>query len=207
MVRLTLIFHFTILSEQIEGTEIEVQSRFWDQPVVFRTQLSGTYNAINALAAIVVSHYFGISISDMQKGLADYQATNNRSQLLKKGKHAIWLDAYNANPSSMKAAIQYAFNQRTKPVALILGDMYELGVDSETLHADLGEFINSYQPAMTIGVGERMKAMVQEISSETAWFSDAVSASGHISDLVAGLSLYFNQRLTRDGIRNSWSKN
>ncbi|MEL6673375.1 MAG: UDP-N-acetylmuramoyl-tripeptide--D-alanyl-D-alanine ligase [Bacteroidota bacterium] len=173
-------FHLQIAKEELGGTDMDVYSRFWTGPERFHLQLSGSYNALNALAAIAVGHHFGLSVGDMQQGLAAYQSTNNRSQLLQRARYDIWLDAYNANPSSMRAAIGHACERKDKKVALILGDMYELGPESEALHAELGTYINDFQPVMTVGVGEQMQAALQQISSPTAWFVSAEAAQQEI---------------------------
>ena len=87
----------------------------------------GTYNFANICAAITFGHYFGIESTDIKDALESYVPSNNRSQIIKKGTHTILLDAYNANPTSMKAAIDSFKLMEGKNKVLILGDMFELG--------------------------------------------------------------------------------
>lgn len=102
-----------------------------------QTQLTGAYNVPNVAAAITVGRYFGIALSDISEALAAYVPSNNRSQWIQKGPHHILLDAYNANPSSMKAALD-SFEALEAPHKIaILGDMFELGAEADAEHAAL----------------------------------------------------------------------
>lgn len=126
-----------------------------DQDVI--THLPGRYNFENMLAALAVGQYFGVSPAETNRAIADYNPTNNRSQVVVKGTNTILLDAYNANPSSMAAAIrQFAATPARKKV-VILGDMYELGTESEAEHAALGQLIADYRFDLVILAGQDMK--------------------------------------------------
>lgn len=98
------------------------------------TQLIGNYNFENILAAACIGNYFNVSESAIKKGLEGYVSSNNRSQVMKTASNVLLLDAYNANPSSMNAAIENfaAMEQVNKMV--ILGDMLELGEESDAEH-------------------------------------------------------------------------
>ncbi|WNJ15990.1 UDP-N-acetylmuramoyl-tripeptide--D-alanyl-D-alanine ligase [Pontibacter sp. G13] len=141
------------------------------------SQMSGSYNAHNMLAAAVIGLTMGISVKGVQGGIAGYVPTNNRSQIIRKGEHVIWMDAYNANPSSMKAAIRHLFDVQPEGVALVLGDMFELGEESKELHADLGKFISAFTPVMTVGVGSEMHAMIDQLSSPKRHYLDITEAA------------------------------
>ncbi|MDA9311414.1 UDP-N-acetylmuramoyl-tripeptide--D-alanyl-D-alanine ligase [Polaribacter sp.] len=91
------------------------------------SKLVGTYNFANICAAITVGHHLGISPGAIKEALESYVPSNNRSQIIKKGTHTIVLDAYNANPTSMKAAIESFKTMEGENKVLILGDMFELG--------------------------------------------------------------------------------
>lgn len=106
-----------------------------------QSNLIGLYNANNISAAITIGHYFGVESSDIKKAIESYVPENNRSQLLTKGSNEIILDAYNANPSSMKVALEN-FIQLDKPnKAIIIGDMYELGEESLSEHKAIVDFL------------------------------------------------------------------
>ena len=99
-----------------------------------RTGLVGAYNATNVLAAIAVGEYFGVSRADAADAIAAYVPKNNRSQMMSTASNTLIVDAYNANPSSMAAALDnFAAVEGELKVAL-LGDMRELGEDSVAEH-------------------------------------------------------------------------
>lgn len=98
------------------------------------TQLIGEYNLPNVLAAVTVGKYFGVKKDLISKAITDYSPQNNRSQLKKTDKNTLIIDAYNANPTSMAVALNN-FNKLKSPnKVVVLGDMKELGRDSEKEH-------------------------------------------------------------------------
>lgn len=101
---------------------------------VISTHLIGLYNANNVNAAIAIGTYFGVVESDIKQALEGYIPENNRSQLMSKGTNEIILDAYNANPSSMKVAIENFILLDKKNKTVFLGDMFELGEESLSEH-------------------------------------------------------------------------
>lgn len=106
------------------------------------THLIGDYNLSNLLAAVVIGRYFKIPAERISRAIAAYEPTNKRSQLIQTGNNTLIVDAYNANPSSMKAALDN-FNALTvSPKALILGDMYELGETEAEEHAGVVRLID-----------------------------------------------------------------
>ena len=121
------------------------------------THLPGRYNFENILAALTIGDYFGVSPADANRAVADYNPTNNRSQVIAKGSNTVLLDAYNANPSSMAAAIRHFAATPARRKAVILGDMYELGAESEAEHAALGQLIADCRFDLIILAGQDMK--------------------------------------------------
>ncbi|WAC41880.1 UDP-N-acetylmuramoyl-tripeptide--D-alanyl-D-alanine ligase [Pedobacter sp. SL55] len=99
-----------------------------------KANLTGTYNFENILAAISIGCFFKLSPAEINKGLADYFPNNNRSQLTKTEKNTVICDFYNANPSSMAAAITNLNSLTSTHKVAILGDMFELGDESATQH-------------------------------------------------------------------------
>lgn len=123
------------------------------------TNLVGDYNLPNVLAAITVGNYFKIKAADIKTALENYQPSNSRSQLLKQGSNNIILDAYNANPSSMQAAITNFAKMSGDQKIMMLGGMMELGNDSDMEHRHLVEFINSFKWQKVILVGSQFKGL------------------------------------------------
>lgn len=104
---------------------------------VVSTYLVGSYNLSNLLAAIAVGTFFSIPANSMNEAIANYIPQNNRSQLKKTDRNELIIDAYNANPSSMQAALTNFSTLKASPKMVILGDMLELGVDSSFLHMEV----------------------------------------------------------------------
>jgi UDP-N-acetylmuramoyl-tripeptide--D-alanyl-D-alanine ligase len=107
------------------------------------THLVGGYNAENISAAVCVGRYFGVSEEDALAAIRAYVPSNNRSQLMQTEKNILVVDAYNANPTSMQAAIEAFTNQKSQitntqmPKAYILGAMRELGEYSHQEHQNI----------------------------------------------------------------------
>ncbi len=130
------------LKLKIEKEHIEVQ-----------TQLAGAYNLNNILAAVTFGHHFEVGVDKMRTALEEYTPNNNRSQIIQAGSNSIILDAYNANPSSMYAAI-LNFSQLTgDSKVLILGDMLELGEYADEEHLKIIRLIEelSFQRVVLVG--------------------------------------------------------
>lgn len=99
-----------------------------------RTHLIGLYNANNINAALTIGKYFGVGNKEIKDALESYIPENNRSQLVTNGTNRIILDAYNANPSSMSVAIENFLQLEDANKVMILGDMFELGIESSQEH-------------------------------------------------------------------------
>jgi len=125
----------TLLKEN-DAIRIEV-----DQQEI-QTQLSGAYNGYNALAAYAIGRHFGVSPQNAKRALESYIPDNNRSQLIRKKDLHITLDAYNANPTSMQAALASFSKKGGKKIA-VLGQMNELGKHTEIEHKRLVDWIKA----------------------------------------------------------------
>jgi UDP-N-acetylmuramoyl-tripeptide--D-alanyl-D-alanine ligase len=108
------------------------------------TKLIGAYNYTNIAAAACVGSYFKIKTIDIKDAISNYTPSNNRSQIIEKGKMKIILDAYNANPSSVQAALNNFAQQSQENKTLILGDMLELGTEAAAEHQDIVDQITEY---------------------------------------------------------------
>ena len=117
------------------------------------TSLIGDYNLPNVLAAVAVGKYFKIDEEKIKFSIESYTPTNSRSQLLQKGTNKIILDAYNANPSSMKAAIDNFAAAEASEKILMLGAMAELGNDSLQEHQNIIKEIDKHQWKDVVLVG------------------------------------------------------
>jgi UDP-N-acetylmuramoyl-tripeptide--D-alanyl-D-alanine ligase len=103
------------------------------------TSLIGKYNFYNAAAALCVGKFFKVPGKSAERAVAEYVPTNNRSQMISRGSNTIILDAYNANPSSMGAALDNLITMGSGHKTVILGDMMELGQESVKAHQEMVE--------------------------------------------------------------------
>lgn len=118
------------------------------------TQLIGKYNFPNCCAAIVMGKYFNVPLEDIKAALEAYAPQNNRSQIMEKNGHHIILDAYNANPTSMRAALEN-FNLMDAPnKVLIIGDMFELGQTAAEEHQTIADLAAGLDFSTVYLVGE-----------------------------------------------------
>lgn len=126
---------------------------------IIQTNLVGDYNLPNVLAAVAVGKYFNVEEEKIKEAIENYVPFNSRSQLIKKGSNKIILDAYNANPGSMKAAIENFAKAGGNEKILALGAMAELGEESLKEHGNIIKEIDKHQWKDVILVGgDFMKA-------------------------------------------------
>ena len=149
-----------IFGNATEGIDIEV-TFLEAQPFVtckydnleIQSQLIGDYNFNNIAAAIAIGHYFKVNNKDIKNAIEGYIPSNNRSQIITKNSNKIILDAYNANPSSMRAALLNFEKQSGKKLA-ILGDMFELGNEAKKEHQNIADLAYSLDLNQVVLIGE-----------------------------------------------------
>jgi UDP-N-acetylmuramoyl-tripeptide--D-alanyl-D-alanine ligase len=145
------------------------------------TQLTGRYNFDNICAAIAIGLHFGVPEAEIHGAIAAYQPDNNRSQRIEKGTNTILLDAYNANPTSMAAAIE---NFGALPAArkvVVLGDMLELGDATEAEHRALGELVAQQGFDMVLLAGKHIAHALEHLP-RAYYFPDKFSLHNWIMD-------------------------
>jgi UDP-N-acetylmuramoyl-tripeptide--D-alanyl-D-alanine ligase len=126
-----------------------------------RTNLVGEYNLPNVLCAIALGKHFNVPDEKIKAAIENYVPSNSRSQMVEKGSNKIILDAYNANPSSMKAAIENFAKLHASNKVLMLGAMMELGNQSLKEHEAIIELIKQYQWNKVVLVGGDYKKLEQ----------------------------------------------
>ncbi len=117
------------------------------------TSMIGAYNLENILASIAIGCYFGVDMDDIDEAVKSYIPANNRSQLLQTKNNRLVLDAYNANPVSMVEAIKSFEQFRNQKPLYILGDMLELGQDSDFEHAEILKLLSDMDAREVMLVG------------------------------------------------------
>lgn len=126
-------------------------------PLNIKTRLVGAYNFSNVLAAICIGRYFNIEDKKIKEAIENYTPSNSRSQLLKHNSNTIISDTYNANPSSMKAAIENFAAMKGEKKILLLGSMVELGTETEKEHASIVSIIDKYNWEAVVLVGNNFR--------------------------------------------------
>lgn len=134
----------------------------WNKLPLVTTKITGKYNFINCLAATCVGHYFKVDDNLIKEAIENYVPQMNRSQLVKTNSNTVILDAYNANPNSMKAAIENFANYVSENKLLLLGDMFELGDYSMEEHQKVIELIKEKKLNNTFFVGEEFVKLSPE---------------------------------------------
>ena len=142
------------------GYNLVVKALFPKGWLYLKSTLIGDYNFENLLAAACVGKYFDVEPLLIQEALAGYTPSNNRSQLIRKEKNIIIMDAYNANPTSMMMALSNFANISHDQKCVILGDMLELGKVSEEEHQKIADFVESQNFSNVFYIGHQFKNTV-----------------------------------------------
>ncbi len=145
------------------------------------TRMLGAYNFLNLLAAISAGIYFGIEVEDILGRLADYSPGNNRSQIAEGKSNTLFLDAYNANPSSMRASLEdFVAGEELMKMA-ILGEMLELGNESEAEHSSLLNWLKGAGIQKVILIGEQFVKMSEKGEYPFLFFHDVEECMVYLS--------------------------
>ena len=139
------------------------------------SSIVGTYNFENILSAVCIGNYFGIDGDKICLAIESYQPDNSRSQLVKRGSNTIILDAYNANPTSMEAAINNFKNMPGENKIIFLGEMAELGDESEAEHLRIVEKLKECRFEKVFLVGKKFNPYKDTISC--MFFEDSEKAT------------------------------
>jgi UDP-N-acetylmuramoyl-tripeptide--D-alanyl-D-alanine ligase len=141
------------------------------------THLVGAYNFPNVMVAIAAGLHFGITPDNIKNAIAAYNPDNSRSQWLQKGTNKIILDAYNANPTSMRAAIINFATANLPHKMLWIGGMKEMGTSEYEEHKELVALIGEYKWDSVILVGKEFR----EVRGEYQWFETSTKAADYLS--------------------------
>jgi UDP-N-acetylmuramoyl-tripeptide--D-alanyl-D-alanine ligase len=152
------------------------------ESTVIQTQMIGKYNFYNFLAAVCIGNYFGVEETKISAAIAEYSPTNNRSQVQKTAKNTLILDAYNANPTSMKSALESFAIVENSDKIVILGDMFELGNESANEHQKIIDLISKLN-LEAICIGHNFNSILKDNNAKIKSFETKETASTHIQKL------------------------
>ena len=156
---------------------------------VINSHLIGVYNANNINAAITIGKYFNVENKDIKEAIENYHPNNNRSQIILKNDNKIILDAYNANPSSMQAALTNFFQLTESPKIAILGDMFELGDESKHEHQNIVEECLKQAEIHFYFVGKHFYTCKNFAKENTSFFEDYEAFKDYFKNYVPIKSL------------------
>jgi UDP-N-acetylmuramoyl-tripeptide--D-alanyl-D-alanine ligase len=179
LIKMTPFVHFTYRTGDYESPEIS-------------TKLVGEYNFFNFLAALAFGLRFDVPFTDMNSAISLYTPSNNRSQVTETENNTLIVDCYNANPTSMSSALRSFILIEHDNKLAILGDMRELGAESQTEHQKILD-LNRANTLSAIYVGEEFGKLVREDESHFKSTQDLID-SGMLSNLKKGLILLKGSR-------------
>lgn len=160
----------------MDGVFLGVQVKAGEVTEHISTQLVGVYNSANVMTAVAVGLHFGVPMPAIKKAIEAYVPDNSRSQWVTKGSNKIILDAYNANPTSMKAAIENFATTDLKNKVLWIGAMKEMGDAMQAEHQALVDLISSYKWQQVVLVGDEFKTTTHPYR----WYADSKEAAAEI---------------------------
>ena len=146
-----------------------------------QTKLIGTYNFKNMAAALCVGKYFEVDATAANEAIANYIPQNNRSQIINTESNQIILDAYNANPVSMLAALENIDAMDHANKVVILGDMFELGNDTELEHEKIVEYVIQMSPTISIFCGKAFSKAATNYDV-TSYFVDKAELDKYLNN-------------------------
>ncbi|GAB4377048.1 MAG: UDP-N-acetylmuramoyl-tripeptide--D-alanyl-D-alanine ligase [Salibacteraceae bacterium] len=139
-----------------------------------KTRLTGDYNTLNVLAAIAVARFFGVAADKINAAIEGYRPQNQRSEIIKTERgNVLIVDCYNANPTSMNAALDNLQSIGSNKTAVVLGDMLELGAESEQYHQKIVQRLKQIKPALCVLIGPEFGKTQAEGNSAQYFVSTA----------------------------------
>ena len=154
---------------------VKIRWEYEEQKSEVSSQLIGLYNYENILAAICIGSYFGVEPKLVNNAIEEYVPDNSRSQVIQKGSNTIILDAYNANPTSVAAALRHFNGTDAKRKIIFLGDMAELGADSVKEHAAIIELLKQVKADEVVLVGNNFKPFADQLDCH--YFDSSIAAA------------------------------
>ena len=165
-----------------------------------QTQLVGEYNLPNVLAAVCIGQYFKVPMDKIKTAIENYAPSNSRSQLTSWKNNQVILDAYNANPSSMKVAVENFAKLLAENKIICLGGMKELGAATNNEHQTLINQLEKSTWAKVVLVGNEFK----DCTHHYEYFDTVVAAKKWLNETSQGYTLTKASKFFADGIASDF---
>ncbi len=164
-------------------------SEFYVRGVKFELPLLGKHNISNALAALVVVEFLGVSLEEAAEALKSYKQLEDRQEVIRTNRYKIISDCYNANPESLRASVSTLEKLDTGRRVLIVGDMLELGSDSSKIHFEMGRWLAGTRIDVVLAVGKMCMSLAEGAHAQNAHqiikhFRGPMSLMGHLKELI-----------------------
>lgn len=158
--------------QNIESTNATPLHVLWNNET-YKTHMAGNYNIENIELALSIGQYFNVDDKKAIGAICEYTPASKRSEFMTKNNINFIVDCYNANPTSMKLALESFLESDTHPRGIILGDMLELGEYSDVEHKKIADFIATQKFDSVIYIGERFKKALQNTDQNYQWFENS----------------------------------
>lgn len=156
-----------VIEQSFGKLTVALRQENWHQDIIIKTHLTGDYHLYNILAAVQIAIYLQVPMGEIISGMTSYIPDNMRSQIIETQNQTIVLDCYNSNPSSVKVNLESLKSIKgDKKIAVILGDMLELGEFSTQEHVAIASYVNELEPYSFIGIGSEIQKTYEHVSIE-----------------------------------------
>ncbi|MBR1977097.1 UDP-N-acetylmuramoyl-tripeptide--D-alanyl-D-alanine ligase [bacterium] len=165
-------------------TDIEISKNYTSfvyKNEKYELQIEGEHNIENALLVISAAEKLGVTTENIKKGLWNFRQIEKRWEITKHKELTFINDSYNANPESMRAVLKTFLSVYKEPVYLVLGDMAELGKDEIKYHKEIGKFLNNYEGAKLLTVGNLAKFISQNTKISAIHFNSHKECAEYIA--------------------------
>lgn len=164
-------------------------SEFYVRGVKFELPLLGKHNISNALAALAVVEFLGVSLEEAAEAFKSYKQLEDRQEVIRTNRYKIISDCYNANPESLRASVSTLEKLDTGRKVLIVGDMLELGSDSSKIHFEMGRWLAGTRIDVVLAVGKMCMSLAEGAHAQNAHqiikhFRGPMSLMGHLKELI-----------------------
>ncbi len=174
-----------IIEFSADEAEVIDANTFVYSGIEFKHNLIGKFNISNVVAALKVAKHYGVDLADCASDLKNFVPSKNRMQILNVGAAVVINDTYNSNPKALEEMLVYLDSVKQKTKIVVIGDMLELGQQSEFFHKQIADTINSLSLDYVYTIGQYSKCIYDNIASDNkAHFDDKKQLTDSIKAML-----------------------